>query len=53
MTLPSNVTHYIASHVESNIRELEGFLVRIGAYSSLTGREIDLDLVKEVLNKRS
>lgn len=48
--LPNNVIHYIASHVESNIRELEGFLVRIGAYSSLTGREIDLDLVKEVLS---
>ncbi|OGP88702.1 MAG: chromosomal replication initiation protein DnaA [Deltaproteobacteria bacterium RBG_19FT_COMBO_43_11] len=49
LSLPSNVAHYIASHVESNIRELEGFLVRISAYSSLTGREIDLDLVKEVL----
>jgi chromosomal replication initiator protein len=49
ITLPGTVTHYIASHVESNIRELEGFLVRISAYSSLTGREIDLDLVKEVL----
>ncbi len=48
--LPNNVIHYIASNVESNIRELEGFLVRIGAYSSLTGREIDLDLVKEVLS---
>ncbi|MFZ2398361.1 MAG: chromosomal replication initiator protein DnaA, partial [Smithella sp.] len=48
--LPNNVVHYIASHVESNIRELEGFLVRIGAYSSLTGRDIDLDLVKEVLS---
>ncbi|MGD0021253.1 MAG: chromosomal replication initiator protein DnaA [Smithellaceae bacterium] len=48
-TLPNTVAQYIASHVESNIRELEGFLVRISAYSSLTGREIDLDLVKEVL----
>lgn len=45
------VAQYIASHVESNIRELEGFLVRISAYSSLTNREIDLDLVKEVLKK--
>lgn len=43
------VTHYIASHVESNVRELEGFLIRISAYSSLTNRAIDLDLVKEVL----
>jgi chromosomal replication initiator protein len=51
ISLPNNVAHYIASHVESNIRELEGFLVRICAYSSLTGREIDLDLVKEVLRK--
>lgn len=49
ITLPNNVAHYIASYVESNIRELEGFLVRISAYSSLTGREINLDLVKEVL----
>jgi len=45
------VAQYIASHVESNVRELEGFLVRISAYSSLTNREIDLDLVKEVLKK--
>jgi chromosomal replication initiator protein len=51
ISLPNNVAHYIASHVESNIRELEGFLIRISAYSSLTGREIDLDLVKEVLRK--
>ncbi|HOG11711.1 MAG: chromosomal replication initiator protein DnaA [Smithellaceae bacterium] len=49
MELSPSVTHYIASHVESNIRELEGFLIRISAYSSLTNREIDLDLVKEVL----
>jgi chromosomal replication initiator protein len=45
------VAHYIASHVESNIRELEGFLIRIAAYSSLTNKNIDLDLVKEVLKK--
>ncbi len=45
------VAHYIASHVESNIRELEGALIRISAYSSLTNKEIDMDLVKEVLKK--
>ncbi|OPY91146.1 MAG: Chromosomal replication initiator protein DnaA [Syntrophus sp. PtaU1.Bin208] len=43
------MAYYISSHAESNIRELEGFLVRIAAYSSVTGRNIDLDLVKEVL----
>ena len=51
LTLPRNVALYIASQTETNIRELEGYLVRIAAYSSLTGREIDLDLVKAVLKK--
>ena len=49
VSLSANLLHYIASHAESNIRELEGFLIRICAYSSLTGRPIDMDLVKEIL----
>jgi chromosomal replication initiator protein len=49
MNILSDVSHYIATQAESNIRELEGFLIRIGAYSSLTKREIDMDLVREVL----
>jgi len=49
--LPNNVAYYIASKSESSIRELEGYLIRIAAYSSLTGREITMDLAKEVLNK--
>ncbi len=51
INIPNNAAYYICSHAESNIRELEGLLIRIGAYSSLTGREIDMDLVKEVLKK--
>jgi chromosomal replication initiator protein len=51
ITLPGNVALYIASQAETNIREIEGYLVRIAAYSSLTGREIDMDLVKVVLKK--
>ncbi len=51
ITIPQSVAYYIASKSESNIRELEGFLIRIGAYASLTGREINMDLVKEVLKK--
>ncbi len=51
ISLPKNVALYIASQAETNIRELEGYLVRIAAYSSLTGREIDLELVKAVLKK--
>ena len=46
MVLPTNVAHYVASQVESNIRELEGYLIRISAFSSITGKEIDITLQK-------
>ncbi len=47
--LPDNVAMYIAGRIKSNIRELEGSLIRLIAYASLTGREITLDLTQEVL----
>lgn len=43
------VAHYLATLLKSNVRELEGCLVRLGAYASLTGRELDLDLAKDIL----
>jgi len=47
--LQNDVSQFIASRVKSNIRELEGCLVRIIAYSSLTAKPITLEFVKEVL----
>ncbi len=47
--LPDEVAYFIASHVKSNIRELEGALVRLSAYSSLTGERITLELAEQVL----
>jgi chromosomal replication initiator protein len=47
--LPENVALFIASKVKTNIRELEGSLIRLIAYSSLTGRDIDLPLAQETL----
>jgi chromosomal replication initiator protein len=47
--IPDNVAIFIASKIKSNIRELEGSLIRLIAYSSLTARPIDLPLVQEVL----
>jgi chromosomal replication initiator protein len=47
--LPDTVALYIASRIKSNIRELEGSLIRLIAYASLTGREISLPLAQEVL----
>jgi chromosomal replication initiator protein len=40
---------YIASRRKSNVRELEGALIRLVAYSSLTGRSLTIDLAHEVL----
>ena len=47
--LPDNVALYIASKIKSNIRELEGSLIRLVAYASLKGTEISLPLAQEVL----
>jgi chromosomal replication initiator protein len=47
--LPDNVAMYIAGRIKSNIRELEGSLIRLIAFASLTGREITLELTQEVL----
>ncbi len=40
---------YIASKIQSNIRELEGALIRVVAYSSLTNREVNKELAEEAL----
>ncbi len=47
--LPDSVAIYIAGRIKSNIRELEGSLIRLIAYASLTGRELSVDLAQEVL----
>ena len=49
--LADDVALYIAGKIKSNIRELEGSLIRLIAYASLTGREISLPLAQEVLRK--
>ena len=47
--LADDVALYIAGHIKSNIRELEGSLIRLIAYASLTGKEISLTLAQDVL----
>ncbi|MBI4685742.1 MAG: chromosomal replication initiator protein DnaA [Nitrospirae bacterium] len=49
MELKEEVIAFIASIIKTNIRELEGCLIRLGAQSSLTGKQIDIDMAKTVL----
>ena len=49
LPLPDAVALFIAGRIKSNIRELEGSLIRLIAYASLTGRQITLELAHEVL----
>ncbi len=47
--IPEEVANFLASKIRSNIRELEGCLIRIAAQASLTGEEINLETTKKVL----
>ena len=47
--MPDDVAEYIARAIKSNVRELEGALMRLMAYASLTGVEINLPTAQQVL----
>src|ERR1035441_2188596 len=49
VTLPTDVALFIASNIRSNVRELEGALIRLMAHSSLIGAEITLPYTQQVL----
>jgi len=47
--LSDEVAFFLASSIQTNIRELEGSLIRLGAFSSLTGQPVTIELAKSVL----
>ncbi|HOY44683.1 MAG TPA: chromosomal replication initiator protein DnaA [bacterium] len=47
--LPPEIFHFIATHITSNIRELEGAMIRLLAFASLNGIDITLEVAKKVL----
>ena len=49
LQVPDEILEYMASKVSSNVRELEGTLIRVTAYASLTRNPVDLALVQTVL----
>lgn len=52
LALPYSLIEFMATHIKSNIRELESTIIRILAYSSLSNKEIDDKLVKRVVKER-
>ena len=49
INISNDVMLYIATKIQSNIRELEGALIRVVAYSSLTNKEVTVELAEEAL----
>jgi chromosomal replication initiator protein len=49
IALPQDVAFFIAKHIQSNVRELEGALKRVIAYSNFAGQEITVELAREAL----
>src|SRR6266849_4445305 len=47
--LPDDVALFLGTHIRSNVRELEGSLIRLAAFASLTKSSITVDLAKDVL----
>src|SRR3954468_1515326 len=52
MTIPEEVIRFIAEHVRSSIRELEGSIIKLLAYASLKHREITVDVAREALRDK-
>lgn len=51
--LPDDILYYIADIIKTNIRELEGALIKVIAYSALENKKISLELVKDILKDAS
>ena len=52
MTIPDDVIRFIAEHVRSSVRELEGCIIKLLLFASLKHREITIDLAREALSDK-
>ena len=52
LTLPYKIIELIGTHIKTNIRDLEGTIIRLLAHSSLSNKEIDYNLTKKVIKER-
>jgi chromosomal replication initiator protein len=52
LTIPDEVIQFIAEHVRSSVRELEGSIIRLLAYASLKHREVTIELARDALRDK-
>jgi chromosomal replication initiator protein len=52
LTIPDDVIHFIAEHVHSNVRELEGSIIKLLAYASLKHKDITVEVAREALRDK-
>ncbi len=52
ITLSDEIINYLAANMDSNIREIEGVILKLNAYSSLVNQQITMELARNVLNEQ-
>jgi chromosomal replication initiator protein len=51
VTLPEDIINFLANRIRTNIRRLEGALIRVASYASLTGRKLTIEVVEGLLRE--
>jgi chromosomal replication initiator protein len=51
VTLPEDVINFLATRIRTNIRRLEGALIRVASYASLTGKKLSIEVVEGLLRE--
>lgn len=51
VTLPDDIINFLANRIRTNIRRLEGALIRVASYASLTGKKLSLEVVEGLLRE--
>jgi len=51
VTLPEDILNFLANRIRTNVRRLEGALIRVASYASLTGRKLNIEVVEGLLRE--
>jgi len=51
ITLPDDIVNFLAHRIRTNVRRLEGALIRVASYASLTGRKLNVEVVEGLLRE--